>query len=201
MNFELHMILVETCVVAVWGLCWCNFRSKQLIYEPVSDQVSWRQVLDFQNIPSKIPSHSKYTLNYKDCSDSSWSCLVLSTPLLHIRSPGDPLWADPLVRPAPALHATQAGGSAAWQLVSWKSGRIGNGGILMWNMLARYLLSLIVSVASANIRKRTTLAGLAPALRQGPWNVLITMKNSKHCYRKYRNYTYKHQIIKENHNK
>ena len=25
MNFELHMTLVETCVVAVWGLCWCNF--------------------------------------------------------------------------------------------------------------------------------------------------------------------------------
>ena len=25
-NFELHMTLVETCVVAVWGLCWCNFR-------------------------------------------------------------------------------------------------------------------------------------------------------------------------------
>ena len=24
MNFELHMTLVETCVVAVWGLCWCN---------------------------------------------------------------------------------------------------------------------------------------------------------------------------------
>ena len=24
MNFELHMALVETCVVAVWGLCWCN---------------------------------------------------------------------------------------------------------------------------------------------------------------------------------
>ena len=22
MNFELHMTLVETCVVAVWGLCW-----------------------------------------------------------------------------------------------------------------------------------------------------------------------------------
>ena len=25
MNFELHMTLVETCVVAVWGLCWCHF--------------------------------------------------------------------------------------------------------------------------------------------------------------------------------
>ena len=25
MNFELHMTLVETCVVAVWGLCWCIF--------------------------------------------------------------------------------------------------------------------------------------------------------------------------------
>ena len=24
MNFELRMTLVETCVVAVWGLCWCN---------------------------------------------------------------------------------------------------------------------------------------------------------------------------------
>ena len=24
-NFELHMTLVETCVVAVWGLCWYNF--------------------------------------------------------------------------------------------------------------------------------------------------------------------------------
>ena len=24
-NIELHMTLVETCVVAVWGLCWCNF--------------------------------------------------------------------------------------------------------------------------------------------------------------------------------
>ena len=27
MNFELHMTLVETCVVAVWGLCWCNFHT------------------------------------------------------------------------------------------------------------------------------------------------------------------------------
>ena len=36
--------MFRRCVVAVWGLCWCNFRSKQLIYEPVSDQVSWRQV-------------------------------------------------------------------------------------------------------------------------------------------------------------
>ena len=25
MNFELHITLVETCVVAVWGLCWCNY--------------------------------------------------------------------------------------------------------------------------------------------------------------------------------
>ena len=25
MNLELHMTLVETCVAAVWGLCWCNF--------------------------------------------------------------------------------------------------------------------------------------------------------------------------------
>ena len=25
MNFELRMTLVETCVVAVWGLCWCIF--------------------------------------------------------------------------------------------------------------------------------------------------------------------------------
>jgi hypothetical protein len=24
MNFDLHMTLVETCDVAVWGLCWCN---------------------------------------------------------------------------------------------------------------------------------------------------------------------------------
>ena len=29
MNFALHMTLVETCVVAVWGLCWCNsYRSE-----------------------------------------------------------------------------------------------------------------------------------------------------------------------------
>ena len=25
MNFELHMTLVETWVVSVWGLCWCNY--------------------------------------------------------------------------------------------------------------------------------------------------------------------------------
>ena len=24
MNSELHMTLMETCDVAVWGLCWCN---------------------------------------------------------------------------------------------------------------------------------------------------------------------------------
>ena len=37
MNFELHMTLVETCVVAVWGLCWCNwFHSKcQAITWPI----------------------------------------------------------------------------------------------------------------------------------------------------------------------
>ena len=29
MNFELHMTLVETCLVAVWGLCWCNFVRNQ----------------------------------------------------------------------------------------------------------------------------------------------------------------------------
>ena len=32
MNFELHMTMVETCVVAVWDLCWCNFLRKGVLF-------------------------------------------------------------------------------------------------------------------------------------------------------------------------
>ena len=79
-------------IAAFWSPCRARPRPSRT--SPCTVKAWERKFLDFQNIPSKNPSHSKYTLNYKDCSDSSWSCLVLSTPILAtLPIPG---WPPPL---------------------------------------------------------------------------------------------------------
>ena len=63
MNFELHMTLVETCVVAVWGLCWCIFFI-----------IPTDKVIFFRGVETINQCYLPHMFSFPTCLPMTWGC-------------------------------------------------------------------------------------------------------------------------------